>query len=63
MDKAKITFKKSDNQRKSKTLVNILIGAAAGSVATIVGRPLEVIEQNITTQGRFYKKQSEIMLL
>lgn len=61
MNKAQVIFEKIGKEKKHerkalKTSTSILIGATAGSIATVVGRPLEVIEQNITTQGKYFKK-------
>lgn len=65
MNKTQVVFEKVSKEKKPKqkhleTSPNLLLigGAAAiaGSAATVLGRPLEVIEQNITTQGKYFKK-------
>jgi len=56
MNKSELVFEKLAKAKKNKTYEDALTGAAAGSFATVVTRPLEVIEQNVTTQGKYFKK-------
>ncbi len=57
MNKVEIAFEKLVKKKKKNNLLgHAATGAAAGILATVVTRPLEVIEQNITTQGKYFKK-------
>lgn len=56
MDKAGVVFEKISKKKDSNILRDAAMGASAGILATVATRPLEVIEQNITTQGKYFKK-------
>lgn len=52
--KAEYVFEKM--AKKKDSLKDALMGATAGSIATLATRPLENIEYNISTQGKYFKK-------
>lgn len=56
MNKAEIVFEKIAKE-KGKTFKDALMGASAGTVATVITKPLENIEYNIANRGSKYFKR------
>lgn len=55
MNKAELVFEKIA-KKADKTIKDVGLGAAAGSIATVITKPLENIEYNISNSGKYFNK-------